>query len=74
MRTFYRHEQRNKITVMNETVRYTTFLQEAMIMLTPLSWLRDYVEIDVTTKELEEKLFSCGFEVEESYEDRKSVV
>ena len=73
MRTFYRHEQRNKITVMNETVRYTTFLQEAMIMLTPLSWLRDYVEIDVTPKELEEKLFSCGFEVEESYELGKDI-
>ena len=36
-------------------------------MLTPLSWLKDYVDIDVTPKELEEKLFSCGFEVEESY-------
>lgn len=34
-------------------------------MLVPLSWLKDYVDIDVTPKELEEKLFSCGFEVEE---------
>ena len=34
-------------------------------MLAPLSWLKDYVDIDVTPKELEEKLFSCGFEVEE---------
>ena len=25
-------------------------------MLTPLSWLKDYVDIDVTPKELEEKL------------------
>ena len=33
-------------------------------MLAPLSWLKDYVDIDVTPKELEEKLFSCGFEVE----------
>ncbi len=29
-------------------------------MLAPLSWLKDYVDIDVTPKELEEKLFSCG--------------
>jgi phenylalanyl-tRNA synthetase beta chain len=34
-------------------------------MLAPLSWLKDYVDIDVTPQELEEKLFSCGFEVEE---------
>ena len=26
-------------------------------MLAPLSWLKDYVDIDVTPKELEEKLF-----------------
>lgn len=37
-------------------------------MLVPLSWLKDYVEINVTPDELEEKLFSCGFEVEEKYE------
>lgn len=37
-------------------------------MLVPLSWLRDYVEIDVTPQVLEEKLFSCGFEVEELHE------
>ena len=37
-------------------------------MLTPLSWLKDYVDIDITPQELEEKLFSCGFEVEELYE------
>ena len=37
-------------------------------MLAPLSWLKDYVDIDVTPKELEEKLFSCGFEVEELIE------
>lgn len=29
-----------------------------------LSWLKEYVDIDVTPKELEEKLFSTGFEVE----------
>ena len=34
-------------------------------MLVPLSWLKDYVEIDVSIQELEEKLFSSGFEVEE---------
>ncbi|MCR5431586.1 MAG: phenylalanine--tRNA ligase subunit beta [Lachnospiraceae bacterium] len=37
-------------------------------MLVPLSWLKDYVDIDVTADELEEKLFSCGFEVEEKHE------
>ena len=30
-----------------------------------LSWLKEYVDIDVTPKELEEKLFSAGLEVEE---------
>ncbi len=33
-------------------------------MKLPLSWLKDYVEIDVTPEQLAEKLFSCGFEVE----------
>ncbi len=33
-------------------------------MKLPLSWLKDYVEIDITPEELTEKLFSCGFEVE----------
>lgn len=42
-------------------------------MLVPLSWLRDYVEIDVTPQELEEKLFSCGFEVEELHEVGEAV-
>ena len=37
-------------------------------MLAPLSWLKEYVDIDVTPQELEEKLFSCGFEVEELIE------
>ncbi len=35
-------------------------------MKLPLSWLKDYVDIDVSVKELEAKLFSCGFEVEET--------
>ena len=42
-------------------------------MLAPLSWLKDYVDIDITPKELEEKLFSCGFEVEELYEVGKDI-
>lgn len=42
-------------------------------MLAPLSWLKEYVEIDVTPKELEEKLFSCGFEVEELTEVGKDI-
>lgn len=42
-------------------------------MITPLSWLKDYVDIDVTPQELEEKLFSCGFEVEELYEVGKDI-
>ena len=36
-------------------------------MLVPLSWLKDYVEIDVTPEELEKKLFDGGFEVEENH-------
>ena len=34
-------------------------------MKVPFSWLKELVDIDVTAQELEEKLFSCGFEVEE---------
>ncbi len=34
-------------------------------MKAPFSWLKDYVDIDVSAQELAEKLFSCGFEVEE---------
>ena len=34
-------------------------------MKAPLSWLKDYVDIDCTPEELKDKLFSCGFEVEE---------
>ena len=34
-------------------------------MLVPFSWLKDYVDIDVSAQELQAKLFSCGFEVEE---------
>lgn len=42
-------------------------------MLAPLSWLKEYVDIDVTPGELEEKLFSCGFEVEELIETGKDI-
>ena len=42
-------------------------------MLAPLSWLKEYVDIDVTPKELEEKLFSCGFEVEELFQVGKDI-
>lgn len=31
-----------------------------------LSWLKDYVDIDITPEELEVKLFGAGFEVEET--------
>lgn len=34
-------------------------------MLLPYSWLKDYVDVDVTPEELQAKLFTCGFEVEE---------
>ncbi len=34
-------------------------------MKAPLSWLKDYVDIDCSAEELKDKLFSCGFEVEE---------
>lgn len=34
-------------------------------MKVPFSWLREYVDIDITAQELADKLFSCGFEVEE---------
>lgn len=42
-------------------------------MKAPLSWLKDYVDIDVSAQELEEKLFSCGLEVEEIVEIGKDI-
>ena len=43
-------------------------------MLVPLSWLKEYVDIeDIDPSVLEEKLFSCGFEVEEVIEVGKDV-
>ncbi len=34
-------------------------------MKVPLSWLKDYVDVDIPAEELAQKLFSCGLEVEE---------
>ena len=34
-------------------------------MKLPISWLKEYVEINCSIDELVKKLFSCGFEVEE---------
>ena len=34
-------------------------------MKVPFSWLKEFVDIDITAQELQERLFSCGFEVEE---------
>ena len=42
-------------------------------MLAPLSWLKEYVDIDVTPQELEKKLLDCGFEVEELTELGKDI-
>jgi len=42
-------------------------------MLVPISWLRDYVDIDITMDELEKRMFDCGFEVEEKYEVGKDI-
>ncbi len=38
---------------------------EGEAMKVPFSWLKEYVEIDISAQELKDKLFSCGFEVEE---------
>ncbi len=42
-------------------------------MKLPLSWLKDYVDIDCSAVELQKKLFGCGFEVEELIEIGKDV-
>ena len=42
-------------------------------MKAPLSWIKDYVDIDVSVEELKNKLFSCGFEVEEVIEVAKEI-
>ena len=45
-------------------------------MLAPLSWIKDFVDVDCTPEELEKKLFDCGFEVEQviKYGDKLSKV
>ena len=42
-------------------------------MLVPLSWLKDYVDINISADELEKKLFDCGFEVEEKWQVGKDI-
>ena len=42
-------------------------------MKAPLSWLKEYVDIDCSAEELEAKLFSCGFEVEETIHVGKQI-
>lgn len=43
-------------------------------MKLPLEWLKDYVDIsDVSVEDLKNKLFSCGFEVEEVIESGKDI-
>ncbi|MCR5742739.1 MAG: phenylalanine--tRNA ligase subunit beta [Lachnospiraceae bacterium] len=42
-------------------------------MLVPISWLRDYVDIDIDIDELERRLFASGFEVEEKYQVGKDI-
>ena len=34
-------------------------------MRVPFSWLKEYVDIDCSARELQDILFGCGFEVEE---------
>ncbi len=42
-------------------------------MKAPLSWLKDYVDIDVSAEELQKKLFGCGLEVEELIQIGKDI-
>ena len=43
-------------------------------MKLPIKWLNDYVDIsNVSIDTLQEKLFSCGFEVEEVLENGKDI-
>ena len=41
-------------------------------MLAPISWLKDYVDINVSPEVLAKKLVSIGFEVEEIIYQEKS--
>lgn len=42
-------------------------------MKIPFSWLKEYVDIDITAQQLEPLLFSCGFEVEEVIDLSKEI-
>lgn len=42
-------------------------------MLAPISWLKDFVDIDITPEQLQQKLFSCGFEVDQIIEVGKDI-
>ncbi len=42
-------------------------------MKVPFSWLKEFVNIDISAEELEEKLFGCGFEVEERIDLGKEI-
>ncbi len=42
-------------------------------MKVPFSWLKEFVDIDISAAELEEKLFDCGFEVEELIDTGKDI-
>ena len=42
-------------------------------MKLPLSWLKDYVDVDICADELCKKLFDCGFEVEELIDIGKDI-
>lgn len=45
-----------------------------IIMLVSYKWLKELVDVDVTTAELAEKMSTTGIEVEGVETDRKSVV
>nr|AHF25659.1 phenylalanyl-tRNA synthetase beta subunit [uncultured bacterium Contigcl_30] len=42
-------------------------------MKVPFSWLKEYVEIELSPQALEERLFDCGFEVEERIDLGKEI-
>lgn len=42
-------------------------------MKIPVSWLKEFVDIDVSPEELAEKLVSCGFEIEEIIYERNQI-
>lgn len=43
-------------------------------MLVPISWLKEYVDIDISVKDLSDKLTMAGFEVEEIKEEDEDTV